>query len=79
MQAISDIHCDFSLRLKRIEASSVARTQRVFVGEDESCILSRRMWNVEKSGPGALIRWVSQMLAHTQAPTVLRRGISFVL
>lgn len=55
MQAISTTHHDFSLRLKRIEASSIARTQRVFVGEDESYILPRHVWKVRRSGLGALI------------------------
>ena len=55
MKAISNTHQDFSLRLKRIEASSVARTQRVFVGEDESYIVPRHVWKVKKSGLAALI------------------------
>ena len=55
MQAISDTHHDFSLRLKRIEASVTARTQRVFVGEDESYVVPRHVWKVKKSGLSGLI------------------------
>ncbi|MBI1172724.1 hypothetical protein GC209_15110 [bacterium] len=49
MQGISDTHYDFALRLKRIEASAQARTQRLFVGEDESYVVPRRERKVERS------------------------------
>ncbi|MGV8986340.1 MAG: hypothetical protein ACOH2H_08670 [Cypionkella sp.] len=45
MHATPDTHYDFDLRLKRIEASATARTQRLFVGEDESYVVPRRDWS----------------------------------
>lgn len=56
MAAISDTHQDFSLRLKRIEATAKARTQRVFVGVDESYIVPRREWKVANTGLGTAVR-----------------------
>lgn len=55
MQGISDTHCDFSLRLKRIEATAAARTQRLFVGEDESYLVPLRTWKVERSGLAVML------------------------
>ena len=55
MHAVSDSHYDFALRLKRIEASAVARTQRLFVGEDESYIVPRRNRVVKQTGLAALL------------------------
>lgn len=55
MQATSDIRGDFALRLKRIEASADARTQRLFVGEDESYVVPRREWKATKSGLSATL------------------------
>lgn len=55
MQGISDTHLDFALRLKRIEATSPARTQRVFVGVDETYIVPLRSWKVKQSGLASLV------------------------
>lgn len=55
MQGISDTHYDFSVRLNRIKATAAARTQRVFVGEDESYVVPRRDWKVKRSGLAVLL------------------------
>ena len=55
MHATPDTHYDFSLRLKRIEASAKARTQRLFVGEDESYLVPRRTFVVQQSGMAGML------------------------
>ena len=55
MQGTSDTHYDFALRLKRIEATSAARTQRLFVGVDETYVVPLRSWKVKRSGFAVMV------------------------
>ena len=55
MHATPDTNYDFALRLKRIEANARARTQRLFVGEDESYIVPRRTYVVQRTGIAGLL------------------------
>ncbi len=50
MSAVLNKQNDFALRLERIASASRARTQRVFVGEDESYVVPRHEWKHKASG-----------------------------
>lgn len=55
MTSIPDANFEFSARLQRIEASNRARTQRVFVGEDESYVVPRHTWKPKSSATGRML------------------------
>jgi cytochrome bd-type quinol oxidase subunit 2 len=55
MTSIPDANFEFSARLQRIEASNRARTQRVFVGEDESYVVPRHTWKPKSSVTGRML------------------------
>lgn len=69
MTSISDTQAEFSARLARIEAGNRARTQRVFVGTDES-------YTVPRHSRVGKVRPKRRLSGLVQAPLALGLGLA---